>query len=82
MRANASAGPPGANPTRILTGRSGNACANAAQLAIASLEAAEEYGLQVVADDVGYALLSTEVLPSIAQARTSLDPVDTGSCAL
>jgi Trypsin-like peptidase domain/Colicin V production protein len=36
----------------------------------------------VVADDVGYALLSTEVLPSLQVARTRTDPVDTGSCTL
>ena len=39
MRANASAGPPGANPTRIFTGRSGNDCASAAPLAIPSSDA-------------------------------------------
>jgi hypothetical protein len=36
----------------------------------------------VVADDVGYALLSTEVIPSIERARARSQAVGTGSCAL
>ena len=35
----------------------------------------------VVADDVGYALLSTEVLPSLEEALARQEPVGTGSCA-
>ncbi len=35
----------------------------------------------VVADDVGYALLSTEVIPSLQEARAQREPVGTGSCA-
>jgi S1-C subfamily serine protease len=34
----------------------------------------------VVADDVGYAILSTEVLPSVKEAKASVEPVGTGSC--
>lgn len=36
----------------------------------------------VVADDVGYALLSTEVLPALETARDQMDAVATGSCTL
>jgi S1-C subfamily serine protease len=34
----------------------------------------------VVADDVGYAIVSTEVLPSVKEAKASVEPVGTGSC--
>jgi hypothetical protein len=35
----------------------------------------------VVADDVGYAIVSTEVEPDIVEARGDTTPVSTGSCA-
>jgi hypothetical protein len=35
----------------------------------------------VVADDVGYAIVSTEVVPEVAEARGDTTPVSTGSCA-
>lgn len=34
----------------------------------------------VVAEDVGYAIVSTQVLPSVKEAKASVEPVGTGSC--
>jgi S1-C subfamily serine protease len=34
----------------------------------------------VVADDVGYAIVSTEVLPDVAEARSDQEPASTGTC--
>jgi S1-C subfamily serine protease len=38
------------------------------------------FASSVVSDDVGYALLSTEVRDVLADARSLVDPVDTGLC--